>query len=213
MSTMASQIISLTIIYSTVYSGADQRKHQNSTSLAFVRGIHREPVNSPHKGPVTRKMFPFDDVIMYSPLQEMQWGTSHHMRTFTTQPSSVCWTENTSYSAWRHAKVLMLPCRIFLKLPIWMPMKLSSERMTIPWWVHENGASMVTSYPTRFPLYWGESISHRLLALCEGNPPATVTFPTQKVVIRSIDVLVEVCLNELLKKEPSCLRICLNASI
>ena len=30
----------------------------------FVRGIHRWPVNSPHKGPVTRKLFPFDDVIM-----------------------------------------------------------------------------------------------------------------------------------------------------
>ena len=44
--------------------GADQRKHQSSTSLAFVRGIHRGPMNSPHKGPVTRKMFPFDDVIM-----------------------------------------------------------------------------------------------------------------------------------------------------
>ena len=40
------------------------RKHQNSASLAFVRGIHREPVNSPHKWPVTRKTFPFDDVIM-----------------------------------------------------------------------------------------------------------------------------------------------------
>ena len=64
MSTIASQITSLTIVYSTVYSGADQRKHQSSASLAFVRGIHRWPVNSPHKGPVTRKMFPFDDVIM-----------------------------------------------------------------------------------------------------------------------------------------------------
>ena len=64
MDTMASQITSLTIIYSTVYSGADQRKHQSSASLAFVRGIHRGPVNSPHKWPVTRKMFPFDDVIM-----------------------------------------------------------------------------------------------------------------------------------------------------
>ena len=62
---MASQITSLTIVYSTVYSGADQRKHQSSGSLAFVRGIHRGPVNSPHKWPVTRKMFPFDDVIMY----------------------------------------------------------------------------------------------------------------------------------------------------
>ena len=46
------------------YSDADQRNHQSSASLAFVRGIHRGPVNSPHKGPVTRKMFPFDDVIM-----------------------------------------------------------------------------------------------------------------------------------------------------
>ena len=54
----------ITIVYSTVYSGANQRKHRGSESLAFVRGIHRWLVNSPHKGPVTRKMFPFDDVIM-----------------------------------------------------------------------------------------------------------------------------------------------------
>ena len=64
MDTMAYQITSLTIFYSTVYSGPDQRKHQSSASLAFVRGFQRRPVNSPHKGPVTRKMFPFDDVIM-----------------------------------------------------------------------------------------------------------------------------------------------------
>ena len=61
-SAMASEITSLTIVYSTVYAGEDQRRHQSSASLASVRG----PVNSPHKGPVTRKMFPFDDVIMYS---------------------------------------------------------------------------------------------------------------------------------------------------
>ena len=64
MSAMASQITSLTIVYLTVYSGTDQRKHQSSVSLAFLRWIHRRPKNSPHKGPVTRKMFPFDDVIM-----------------------------------------------------------------------------------------------------------------------------------------------------
>ena len=64
LSAMASEITSLTIVYSTVYSGADQRKHQSCASLAFVRGIHRWPVNSPHKGSVTRKMFPFEDVIM-----------------------------------------------------------------------------------------------------------------------------------------------------
>ena len=67
MDAIASQIISLTIVYSIVYSDADQRKHQSSASLAFVRGIHRGPVNSPHKWPVTRKMFPFDDVIMICP--------------------------------------------------------------------------------------------------------------------------------------------------
>ena len=65
MGTMASQITSLRIAYSTVYSGANHRKHQSSASLAFVRGIHRWTVNSLHKGPVTRKMFPFDDVIMH----------------------------------------------------------------------------------------------------------------------------------------------------
>ena len=64
MGAMASQITSLTIVYSTVYSGADQRKHQSSASLAFVKGIHRWPVNSPHKGPVTRNMFPLHNVIM-----------------------------------------------------------------------------------------------------------------------------------------------------
>ena len=64
MTTIASQITSLTIVYSIVYSDTDQRKYQSSASLAFVRGIHRGPVNSAHKWPVTRKMFPFDDVIM-----------------------------------------------------------------------------------------------------------------------------------------------------
>ena len=64
MGAIASQITSLTIVYSIVYSDADKRKHQSSASLAFVRGIHRRPVNSPHKWPVTRKVFPFDDVIM-----------------------------------------------------------------------------------------------------------------------------------------------------
>ena len=65
MGAIASQITSLTIIYSTVYSDADRRKHQSSAPLAFVRGIHRWPVTSPHKRRVARKMFPFDDEIIY----------------------------------------------------------------------------------------------------------------------------------------------------
>ena len=64
MSTMAFQITSVSLVCSTICWGADQRKHQSTTLLAFVRRIHRWPVNSPHKGPVTQKMFPFDDVIM-----------------------------------------------------------------------------------------------------------------------------------------------------
>ena len=64
MGAIASQITSLASVYSIVYSDAVQRKHQSSASLAFVRGFHRGPVNSPHKWPVTRKLFPFDDVIM-----------------------------------------------------------------------------------------------------------------------------------------------------
>ena len=66
---MASPITSLTVVYSTVHPDADQRKHQSSAPLAFVWG----PVNSPHKGPVTRKMYPFDDVIM---LDRKQYTTS-----------------------------------------------------------------------------------------------------------------------------------------
>ena len=81
---MASQITSLTIVYSTVYSGADQREHQSPASLAFVQGIHRSPVNFPHKWPVTRKMFPFDDVIMgrnqnmQQPAHLLSFVETHH---------------------------------------------------------------------------------------------------------------------------------------
>ena len=64
MTMLASQITSRTVVYSIVYSGVNQRKYQSFAPLAFVREIHRGPVNFPYKWPVTRKMFPFDDVIM-----------------------------------------------------------------------------------------------------------------------------------------------------
>ena len=76
---MASQISGLTIVYSIVHSCADQRKHQSSASLAFVRGIHRWPVNSPHKWPVMRKMFPSDDV--------MKTGSGNDLLPDGTEPS------------------------------------------------------------------------------------------------------------------------------
>ena len=68
MSAMTSQITDIWIVCLTTCSGADQRKHQSSMSLAFVRGIHQWPVDSPHKEPVTRKMFPYDDLFMITAL-------------------------------------------------------------------------------------------------------------------------------------------------
>ena len=81
MGAMASQITSPNIVYSIVYPGADQRKRHSSTLLAFVRGIHRWPVNFPHKRQVTRKMFPFDDVIM----------RRNHTTPFYVESSSFCY--------------------------------------------------------------------------------------------------------------------------
>ena len=71
MSTMASQITGVSVVFSIICSCADQRNHQKSASLAFVRGIHQWSVNSLHKGPVTRKMFPLNDVIMHCVRDQM----------------------------------------------------------------------------------------------------------------------------------------------
>ena len=96
MGAIASQITSLTIVYSTVYSGTDKRKHQSSASLAFVRGIHRWPVNSPHKWPVTRKMFPFDDVIIvYIIVSDSVWQWSAYLQNTWHLQKSNLWRMTT----------------------------------------------------------------------------------------------------------------------
>ena len=77
---IASQITSFTIVHSNVYSDANQRKHQSSASLAFVRGIHRGPVNFPHKWHVTREMFPFDEFIMTNATKQGNINTCKHFR-------------------------------------------------------------------------------------------------------------------------------------
>ena len=64
MSAMASQITGVSIVCPTVCSGGDQRKHRSSACLSFVSGINRWPMDFPHKWPVTRKMLPFDGIIM-----------------------------------------------------------------------------------------------------------------------------------------------------
>ena len=78
MNTMVSQISGVSIVYLTVCSGADQRKHQSSASLVLVRGFHRWPVDSHHKGPVTQNLFPFDDSIMYKKKSVASW--THNLR-------------------------------------------------------------------------------------------------------------------------------------
>ena len=83
MGAIASQITSLTIVYSTVYWDADQRKHQSSASLAFVRGIHQGQVSSLHKRPVTRRMFPFDDVIVEK-VFSLRWHLHENLLVATT---------------------------------------------------------------------------------------------------------------------------------
>ena len=124
MDTMASQITSLTIVYSTVYSRADQRKYQSSASQAFVRAINREPVNSPHKWPVTRKMFPFHDVVMttdelmyrypfhFQPV--IGYGNSHGLLTqcISVLPPYVCVRKltGTIYPNVSSAKKDVFPC-------------------------------------------------------------------------------------------------------
>ena len=94
MGAIASQITSLTIVYSTVYSDADQSKHQSSASLAFVRGIHRGPVNSPHKWPVTRKMFPFDDVIMATVIHHTSYKNKSGLQCLQILPVKTLNLEN-----------------------------------------------------------------------------------------------------------------------
>ena len=88
LSAKASQIIRVSLVYSTVCSGADEKKrHQSSTSLAFLRRIHRGLVNSPNKGPVTRKMFLFDDVIMES----LTYKLDSSLRRYFTQANDFLW--------------------------------------------------------------------------------------------------------------------------
>ena len=110
MSIKVSQITSLTIVYSTVCAGADQRKHQSSASLAFVWGIHRWPVNSLHKGPVTRKMFPFDDIIMQNYIYRMKWLTKNTFDIGCKQPRQVFLLTNQVMPAW------LLWLSIFIKM-------------------------------------------------------------------------------------------------
>ena len=85
MSALASKWPAPQLFTQSFIQGTDQRKHQSSASPAFVWGIHRWSVNSPHKRPVTRKMFPFADVIMKKGRREQ--ANKHPMRSYISYSS------------------------------------------------------------------------------------------------------------------------------
>ena len=105
MGAMASQFTSLMIVYSTVYSATDQRKRQSSAPLAFVRGIYRWPVNSPHKGPVMRKMFPFDDVIMHIQSSLVIYNASNIFQKVATASTAIVLDMQGLYSLRRRRRI------------------------------------------------------------------------------------------------------------
>ena len=173
MGAIASQITSLTIVYSTVYSDADERKHQSSASLAFVWGIHRGRVNSPHKWTVTRKMFPFDDVIMictvlvpYTGMQVNLFIVPDNTDKLTTGTVSLQKTSQACLlGSHRHCK-------------------LATNITVIPWWAQwrlKSPAFRVFAEPfvqaqikdnikalRRWPL-WGESTGDRWIPLTKDH--------------------------------------------
>ena len=158
MGAIASQITSLTIVYSTVYSDADQRKHQSSASLAFVRGIHRRPVNSPHKWPVTRKMFPFDDVIMYPDTLSHRQASATHLK---------------------------LGCIYILSTDVRSSNEL--QWLGVTKGPHDDEAGGVSNHQPHdclrnrlFSHRSKKTSKFRITGLCAGNSPVTVEFPAQR---------------------------------
>ena len=125
---VASQITSLTIAYSSVYSGADQRKR--SASLALVRGIHRWPENFPHKWPVSRKMFPFDEVIIvcfyilvifitfkFTPLND-ECSRCHWFKIQVFSRRRVCWCWPIAPSVHETSLFFYLSCQLLIYIRV-----------------------------------------------------------------------------------------------
>ena len=154
MSAMASQITSLAFVSSTVHSGANQRKHQSSASLAFVRGIHRWPVNSPHKGPVTRKMIPFDDVIMLVEDNDLSVPHSQY---------HCCWWPETRRVSWLGIWHIPVSAPEWL-FSIWYAFGKSNVYITDP-----NGADIARCIIRNILLIWKRFVTYNLLCVSYGS--------------------------------------------
>ena len=174
MGAIASQITRVTSVYSTVYSDADQRKHQISVSLIFVRGIHRWPVNSPHKWPVSRKMLPFDHVIMVQPnvSNEITWISMPEHRTPQIQSYWLWWSTDSP-----------------MPNIIWYISLYHEEARTVQFtplqWCHNGRDSVSNHQPHHFLLnrLFGcrskKTSKLRVTGLCVGTSPGTGELPAQ----------------------------------
>ena len=161
MSAMACQIAG--IGYSTACSGADQRKHKKSASLTFVWRIHRWPLNSSHKGPVTRKMFAFDDVIMFTFLPKKNFiqpvpfrPCRHYASLIQTLPNRWTWWP-VLYIFMSGRPGCMYAISLHASVTSYFLMMASSH-----WWRHHMETLSV------------------LLALCGGFPPVPHGFVPQR---------------------------------
>ena len=203
-------ITNLTIVYSTVYSGADQSKHQNSASLAFVWGIHREPVDSPHKWPVTRKMFfhlmtssclwtiiPTCMTIIFR-----KPHTSGCRGKFDfEQQSLISSAENWVLSSCRLHRHWWLQRLIALVSDYKVGIKTTLHRFSS--WIKHLMSSLMYSYRMfAFP-WWRHQMEtfSASLAICAGNSPVPGEFPTQRPVTRSFDAFFDLFLNIRLRKQ------------
>ena len=193
---------SLTIIYSTINSGADLRNHQSSASLAFVQGIHRSPVNSPQQR------------ASYAETVSIWWR--HHE---TTIKRNKAWTVSTAI----HSPGLV-DASLSGGYEIWL-VRLDSVSidfggcLQLQWnldtFVMHSGLTWQTGIHTGFqwPLtqpcreticsWWRHQMEafSALLALCAGNSPVTGEFPPQRPVTRSFDVFFDLRLNKRLSKQ------------
>ena len=153
MSAVPSQITSVSIVYSTVCSGTDQRKHQSSASLAFVRVIHQWPVNSLHKGPVTRKMLLFDDIIV----NEMLHYNDVIMSQLVSQITSLTIVYSTVYSRADQRKKSKLHvtglCARNSPGTGEFPAQMASNMENVSiWWRHHGSPGWHTSFSVLIPL-------------------------------------------------------------
>ena len=202
MGTIASQIISLTNVYSTVYSGADQRQHQSSASLAFVRGIHRGIPRT--NGQLRGKCFHLmtsswalgfvssNNLPTYLKYQSLAyvWELGHHcackwLTTSIIRPSSSSTVLRANwkcvFSTFR--ELLDNLDTFLLTEDVIQWFRLISRYFLNSWWRHQM-----------------ETFS-ALPAISAGNSSVPGEFPAQRPVTRSYDVFFDLRLNKRLRRQ------------